>query len=230
MVEIIGEDTTSNTTSETTEKELLNIDFQFVTPIYSINKPEWIEDGRDVISKYIEKRKSDKDYKENPIYPICQTEFMSDEKMNPLMNYIAATAWNLLDENGYKMDLYYTYVMDFWGQSLDKHAMHIEHVHNLGAQYTGFYFLDVPENSSNLLIFDPRPGKKQIGLVEKDMSQVTLGTSIINYKPKPGDLYLIPSWLGHGFSPNASDEAFRFIHFNVSAQLATQQPNGVEVV
>jgi hypothetical protein len=45
-----------------------------------------------------------------------------------------------------------------------------------GIQLVGFYFLDLPENSSRLVIHDPRPGKVQIDLPEYDEKNVTFAS------------------------------------------------------
>ena len=87
------------------------------------------------------------------------------------------------------------------------------------------------------MIFDPRPAKRQIGLYERDVSQVTYGSTQINFDIKAGDIIFLNSWIGHGFTPNASDKEFRFIHFNVGvipapskATVSSEQISAAEVI
>jgi len=194
-------------------KDELEVCNYFGSIVYNINKPEFLKTSKKVFKKYLKQIKSE--YECSPIYPIYQTSWLNDESMDEFISYINDTAWNVLYEQGYDMDLYRTYTMDLWGQSLNKHAMHVEHTHAFGSQISGFYFLDVPESSSSAQFHDPNPARRQIGLWERDMSEATLASNKVHYNPKPGDLFFFNSWLGHGFSPNASDKPLNFIHFNI---------------
>ena len=55
-----------------------------------------------------------------------------------------------------------------------------EHIHK-GVMMVGFYFLETPEGSSKAVFHDPRPGKVMMGLPEKDMSQATYASDMINF-------------------------------------------------
>lgn len=187
----------------------------FSSPIYHINKPEFLDRARAVFNNALKDAKKDQTL--NTVYPLYHTRPLYDDSIRDLMDYIVNTSWNLLNEQGYNMDLYYINLHEFWGQSLNQHAQQTEHIHSNFSQMTGFYFLDVPKDSSFPQFFDPRQGKKQIGLFRRDEKSITMATDIVHYTPKPGDLFFINSWLGHGFSPNASKKPFNFIHFNTMA-------------
>lgn len=184
--------------------------FFFPSAIYRANLPDFLPAASEVLNEHLANFPS-----ADEIYPINQTGSMYDTRIQGLMDYIGNTSWAILNEQGYNMSLFNCTITEFWGQRFYKHGQHVEHTHNMGAQISGFYFVEVPENSSRPLIFDPRPAKKQISLYERDMSQVTSGSSQINFDIKAGDILFFNSWLGHGFTPNASDKEFRFIHFNV---------------
>lgn len=192
--------------------DTFEVGFVFPTTTYKLNKPEFLEAASAVHQKHVEEELKEVD----PIYPIFQSTFINDERLFDLVKYSCQSAWNILGEQGYDMEKYSTFMSEIWAQRLFKHGQHIEHTHNLGAQISGFYFIKVPENSSRIVVFDPRPAKKQIGLMQRDMKEATPSSDQINFVPKEGDLFLFNSWLGHGFIPNASDETFDFIHFNIS--------------
>lgn len=196
-----------------------NVDqfFFFPCAIYRANLPDFLPAAKEVLDEHLKNFPA-----ADEIYPINQTGSMYDTRIQGLLDYIGNTSWAILNEQGFNMDLFTCTISEFWGQRFYKHGQHIEHIHNMGVQITGFYFVEVPENSSRPLIFDPRPGKKQISLPERDMTQVTQGSTQINFDVKAGDILLFNSWLGHGFTPNASDEEFRFIHFNVGVNFAPQ--------
>ena len=185
--------------------------FFFPSAIYRANLPDFLPTAKAVLDEHLKNFPT-----ADEIYPINQTGSMYDTRIQGLLDYIGHTSWQILNEQGYNMDLFNCTISEFWGQRFYKHGQHIEHIHNMGVQITGFYFVEVHENSSRPLIFDPRPGKKQINLPERDMFAVSQASAQINFNVKAGDIMLFNSWLGHGFTPNASDEEFRFIHFNVS--------------
>ena len=184
--------------------------FFFPCAVYRASLPEFLPAASEVLSEHLANTPT-----ADEIYPINQTSSLFDPRIQGLMDYIGNTSWLILNEQGFNMDVFHCTISELWGQRFYKHGQHIEHTHNMGAQISGFYFVEVPENSSRPLIFDPRPAKKQISLYERDMSQVSYGSTQINFDVKAGDIMFLNSWLGHGFTPNASDKEFRFIHFNV---------------
>lgn len=191
--------------------------FFFPCSIYRANLPDFLPEASNVLSEHLELSP-----KADDIYPISQTGGMFDTRIQGLMDYIGNTSWLILNDQGFNMDLFHCTITELWGQRFFKHGQHVEHTHNMGSQITGFYFVEVPENSCRPLIFDPRPGKKQINLPERNMSQVSYASTQINFDIKDGDILLFNSWLGHGFTPNASNDEFRFIHFNVSVTPSPQ--------
>lgn len=66
------------------------------------------------------------------------------------------------------------------------------------------------------------------------MSNATYASTIINFQPKPGELYFGNAWMPHGFTRNASEENFKFIHFNLGVKDATiiqsQENNGPTII
>jgi hypothetical protein len=219
---IVGDDLEQSATC-TIPNNQLEAFYHFPSAIYRIAKPEFLDIAKTVAEEHLVKIK-----KEIPnlseIYPIYQTgHFADDPRLKDFSLYVAQTAWNILQEQGHDMGNYETYFQAMWCQELHKTAGQEEHIHGYGAQIIGFYFLDCPENSSRILIYDPRPSKKQINLPESNITNATLASTIINFQPKPGELYFTNAWMPHGFTRNSSNEFMRFIHFNVGIRDA--QPN-----
>lgn len=184
--------------------------------------PEFLDAAKSTLDEYL------KDVETN-IWNVCQSGSMFDDRLSDLINLIAKKSFEVLEDQGFSMDDMQTVVTEFWGQEIQKHGQHAEHVHANGSQLTGFYFVDVPENSTHPYVFDPRPGKRQINLPVKNEQEVSFAASDIGIEVNPGDLVLINSWLPHGFGRNMAEEPFRFIHFNVSVEKAAHQDN-VEIV
>ena len=197
------------------QKDELQAGFYFPTPIYTGEKPEWLNTLGNVGREYLELKKKSQS-KLDKLYPVYMTDtFHTDERVREMVQYIANTGWDILNSQGYAMNEYNVVVHDFWLQDHHMHSANEEHIHPFGVQLTGFYFLECPPDCSRVIIHDPRPGKKQINLPEKDMSQVTLGSIAINFEPKPGMLMIAPAWLPHAFGRHGSKKPFRFIHFNL---------------
>ena len=183
----------------------------FSSYVYMINKPEFLDVIKPIANKELSKLKV-----VDKIYPIIQTGSMFFPELTDFANYVAQSAWVILNDQGYAMDQYNTILNELWAQQLNMHGQHVEHVHNLGAQISGFYFLEVPKNSSLVVLHDPNHSKRQINLPERDMSKITPASIAVNYSPQEGDLYLFNSWLPHSFTPNASSKPFKFLHFNLT--------------
>jgi hypothetical protein len=154
--------------------------------------------------------------------------------MLDVSNFIAQAAWDILDSQGYAMQHFSTYFTEFWCQEHHKHSAMEQHVHGYGSQIVGFYFIDVPKDSSRVLFHDPKAGKVQLNLPEKDMSLATVASNVINFVPEAGTVMFANAWLAHSFTRHAASKPMRFIHFNVSVQQAAPTvcpvPTDVEVI
>ena len=203
-------------------RDIWKKDDLFVSSVYILEKPEFLEPCKKSFVDFIKfnehLRKSGRIRYNNKLYPVAQTYNMNDEWLKDIQTYILDTARNILISQQYDMHGYETQLYAFWGQQHKKYSRHIEHIHGEGSQISGFYFLDTPENGCQIQLHDPRPGKRQIG---------PIWTEKFHYKVKSGDLVFINSWLGHGFTPNESDEPFNFIHFNIDLQHYNQKLNNL---
>jgi hypothetical protein len=213
---------------DTPQKDVLQSEWHFAAPVYFIEKPEFLETAKFVSKEYLNQAKKDKpkDKLMDKLFPVTMSSsFAHDERVRPLVHYIAKTTWNILNGQGYAMQNQEVYMMDFWAQEHYMRSSNEEHVHGFGCQITGFYILDAPEECSRISAYDPRPGKKQINLPEQDMSIVTPASLAVNYIPKAGTLYFLNSWLPHGFTRHGSEKPLKFIHFNLGSRPAQLPPN-----
>lgn len=184
-------------------------DMFYSSSVYKLEKPSFLE----VTKKAIDS--ADK-YDSNDLYPLINTHALfNDASLNDFFSYVLNTAWTILDNQGYNLENYSTYFLECWGQLHKKNSGHDIHTHPFQSVISGFYFIDVPENSCKIQIADPRQGKTQLNLFEKNFDQVTQATPTIILSPKAGDMYFLNSWFPHGFTRNGADEIFSFIHFNI---------------
>lgn len=194
----------------------------FPALIYTIEKPEFLANVKAVANEALKKIRDEKP-KLDSIYPVRMTgNLWDDPRMTDFCQYTASTAWNILDSQGYNMSLFNTTFTELWCQEHHKHSAMDQHAHGGGVQLVGFYFLDTPKDSARPVIHDPRDGKVMINLPEKDTSQATPASNMINFEPKEGLLIFAPAWLQHSFTRHASSKPSKFIHFNISVIPAPQ--------
>lgn len=187
------------------------VDLFFPSAVLRFSKPEHLEVSKKVLTEYIAQVKPNQ-------WNVCQSESMLDDRLDDLFTTIATASFDMMLDQGYNMTNKQTRVAELWGQEFLRYGQHIEHIHGDGMQITGFYFVNTPENGSVPIVFDPRPGKKQISMRQTNPEEVTYASEQIMLDVKAGDFMLFNSWLPHGFTRHESDEPFQFIHFNVRVE------------
>ena len=204
---------------QTEQREEL-ISQYFTTPIWSTSIPEWVDNVNEACKPYLDEahEKHAEAIKKNKgddfglVYH--STNIQYDHKLETLANYIIGTSFNLLDSWGYNLTDHSIFYDSMWVQEFAKNGggHHRVHIHE-NCHLSGFYFLQ-NEDSSYPLFHDPRPGAAMTSLPQKDESALTPATRIVNYQPKPGDMYIFPSYLPHEYVVSRGGK-FRFIHFNM---------------
>jgi len=198
----------------------LQVAYHFPCPIYLIERPDFLEVVNTVSEEALATAKKEQTL--NEIYPVHMTgSYFGDPRMASFSEFVGATAWNILNEQGYAMQDKVVQFTEMWTQEHHKHSAMDQHVHGFGSQIVGFYFLETPENCSKVVFHDPRAGKIQINLPEQEVSNATLASKMINFDPKPGMMIFANSWLAHSFSRHASEQPIKFVHFNLTV---IQQP------
>ena len=201
----------------------MEIELLFPSAVGRAYYPDYIQAASSVIKERMQDQKPN-------IWNVLQSNELFDDRLEGLLSIIAQESFTMLSEQGYNMSGVQTRVSEFWGQEFKRTGQHIEHVHANGAQLSGFYFVDVPPNSSLPMVFDPRQGKRQINMPQINMDEVSYASEQIFLQVAPGDLLLMNSWLPHGFTRHESDQPFRFIHLNVVVEPSTVCQNTVEIV
>ena len=216
------------------KKDIMNTDWYFTTPIYRIEKPEWLSSAIKATDKYIkqaqknmepqlkERKKllGNKDYLKVKDHGMSyhSTPLNGDPDLKELEQYVGQTAYNLLDEWGYDMKLYKMFYTELWVQEFAKNGggHHSTHVH-WDNHISGFYFLKCSDKTSFPVLHDPRAGAMMTKLPQKEKTKISTMSDSIHYKPKPGTLILFPAYVPHEFAVDLGIDTFRFIHFNLQA-------------
>lgn len=199
----------------------LNMEYLFPSNVFSSRRTEFISQVLPIFEEYSSQIKNERGV--DPYYPSVMTrDMIGDSRLLEFSNVILGYAWQALTMQGYNMTLFSTFFSSLWGQEHHKNSSMEYHIHGENSQISGFYFLDVPQGSMEILYHDPRAVKVYANLPEADLNTVTPATSIIKFIPEPGNLFLSNSWLPHSFTKNRSDHPVKFIHFNINVMYNQQ--------
>ena len=210
-------------------ENLENISY-FGTPIYFVELPELINSLNKASDKLIlDAKKSSKELIKNRDKQFKKklgdfainhysTSLINLLQFKNLQEYIEKRSFEILDHMGYDLTRYSLNWTDFCVQEFaEKGGGHHEKHINYDSHISGFYFLKCSNKTSFPVFYDPRYAKLMTQLPLKNLNEINFGSSIINFKPKPGSLVLFPSFLEHQYSIDYGIEPFRFINFNLKA-------------
>jgi len=210
----------------------LQVAYHFPCLIYIIERPDFLEAVNTVSEEGLAEARKTQSL--NEIYPLYMTgNYFGDPRMTGFTEFVGATAWNILNEQGYAMQDKAVQFTEMWTQEHHKHSAMDAHVHGFGSQIVGFYFLETPEDGSCVVFHDPRAAKVQIDLPEQDIGMATPASKMINFTPKPGMMIFANSWLSHSFTRHAAEKQIKFVHFNLTVIPQPQTcavPQAAEIV
>ena len=190
--------------------------FLFISPVYNIYKPEFLDATKEVSNDYSSYLCEEQGKQcENELYPIQQTyTFHHDKRLTDFTTFISRMSWELMVSQGYNLDNEQINLNAMWLQTHYKMSYMTQHTHNYNSHFIGFYVLE-SSKSSRLIFHDPRPGKVQINLPEADVKNVSEASIMVNFDLIPGMFIFTNSWLPHSFSKNIDDEPTKVIHFSM---------------
>jgi uncharacterized protein (TIGR02466 family) len=224
-----GIDAYRGKTKKPTYPQKLQLEQFFSCPVWFADEPSFVNDLNKASDKYIkESEKTSKQQldernkkygdKGDMGHVFHSTSLINDPGFLELQNYVGATATNLLQEMGFDLTNFQVFTTEMWVQEFAKQGggHHALHTHWNG-HISGFYFLKASEITSMPVFDDPRPGNVMNLLPEKDKSKITLASSQVFYKVKPGRMMFFPSYMPHQYIVDLGYEPFRFIHWNCQA-------------
>ena len=116
---------------------------------------------------------------------------------------------------------------NMWANINYPNAYNKQHIHP-NSQWSGVYYVKVPENSGRLFVEDPRPGPNII-LPRRTKNLPRALWRVVLYPAIEGQMIMFPAWLTHGVEINESKEkgekgwrvsvSFNFIQVNEEEKL-----------
>tara|TARA_R110000803_G_scaffold92739_2_gene160250 strand:+ start:604 stop:1272 length:669 start_codon:yes stop_codon:yes gene_type:complete len=137
---------------------------------------------------------------------------------NSFFDFLINISNQMLDEHGYDLTNYKTFITEAWVQEFAKDGggHHTPHLH-YNNHVSGFYFLKSSHRTSYPFFVDPRPAKRMTELPLKSNANISPSLGTIKFNVKPGTLIIFPAYLEHGFTVDNGLDPFRFFHFNLQA-------------
>ena len=87
------------------------------------------------------------------------------------------------------------------------------HLHP-NALFSGVYWVKTPENSGDLMLYEPKPGA-QMTMPSREKGQLPHEYwREVHYKPVAGRCIMFPAWLWHEVRPNESNDTRISVSFN----------------
>ena len=181
----------------------------FPAMVYRDDHPEWVEYTQSVTKKYFDSTPNQG--------ALSQTMSMAnDPGLKFLTDYLLQSSVEILKSQGYAVDRYDFYLSGLWGQDVNCTGGTDIHVHK-NSQISGWLFLDVPENGSYPIYYDPRKNKEMIELDFYQGTELTNASTSVHFNGvKSGTILFANSWIQHQLTPNMSSAKTKSIHFMVS--------------
>ena len=114
--------------AEVVKNTQLQVAYHFPCPIYLIERPDFLETVNTVSEEALAAVK--KEQQLNEIYPVHMSgSYFGDPRMAGFSEFVGATAWNILNEQGYAMQDKVVSFTEMWTQEHHKHSSMEQHVH-----------------------------------------------------------------------------------------------------
>ena len=131
-------------------------------------------------------------------------------QMEKFVTYVKSVAKQFLNDLGYDTNVIQFEPQVFTSQ-MNNGDSHGRHCHP-GAILSGVFYLNMPEGSSPIQFYDPRPWRDTRVMPVKRETENNI--SSFNFNPSAGDFIMWESWLHHEVIPNKSNNRVTLV-FNL---------------
>ena len=189
----------------------MKIEYFFPTLIYIKKLP-----NAEKLNQYLEPRIIKWSQQNKGVAKTNAGGWHSETNMNKREEYTPLTIelFNMQEEIYKKENLSRKPVMgNMWANINGPGNYNRPHVHP-NSLFSGVYWIKSPENSGNLMLYDPRPGTHMSMPNRTDGKLPPELWREVQYSPKAGTCIMFPSWLWHEVKPNQSSDTRISVSFN----------------
>jgi uncharacterized protein (TIGR02466 family) len=197
----------------------MKYDYVFPIPISTyVVDAEIVKNTTALVNKFIK----DTDFAQPSAPGELLTTFYKDKDFlgklgdNPLLNYINAASRDYLDLLGFDPKCFIE--ITSWLQYNQPGSYFVRHDH-YGALISGVLYLEVPENSGDILFHNPLEARRVSNTfferIKKEDTQYNF--SHVKYSPVVGEMLIFESWLQHTVQQNKSNGNRISVSFNIWA-------------
>ena len=190
----------------------MNIEYHFPTPVYIQEVPNAVELNHHLEKNILQWQKEDPKgvSKTNVNGWHSQTDMNRKEEYNPLTKEL----FNIQYEIFKKEFLTQKPVLgNMWANINYKGGFNRPHLHP-NSLFSGVYWVKTPENSGDLMLYEPRAGAQCTMPNRKEGKLPPQLWREVHYQPKAGTVVMFPAWLWHEVRPNQSDDIRISVSFN----------------
>ena len=186
-------------------------EYHFPTPVYIQEVPNAVELNQYLEQKIIQWSQQDKGVsKTNAGGWHSQTDMNRKHEYDPLTKEL----FKVQEEIFKKEFLTQKPVLgNMWANINYKGGFNRPHLHP-NSLFSGVYWVKTPENSGNLMLYEPRPGAQCTMPNRKEGKLPPELWREVHYQPKAGTVVMFPAWLWHEVRPNQSNDIRISVSFN----------------
>jgi len=187
-------------------------EYHFPTPVYIQEIPNAVELNNHLEKNILQWQKEDPKgvSKTNVNGWHSQTDMNKKEEYNNLTKELFK-----MQEEIFKKELLTQKPVlgNMWANINYKEGFNRPHLHP-NSLFSGVYWIKAPENSGNLMLYEPRPGVQCTMPNRKEGKLPPELWREVHYIPTAGTVVMFPAWLWHEVRPNQSNDIRISVSFN----------------
>ena len=139
-------------------------------------------------------------------------DLAEDVQFTDLISFVRQKLLKVALHNNY-IDGLECVIVNMWANINPPGGYNQSHIHP-NSLFSGVYFVKTPQNSGNLMLYDPRPGVQQSMPPRKKVKLPRELWRETYYDAVPGRIIMFPSWLWHKVETNKSSDTRISVSFN----------------
>tara|TARA_Y100000992_G_C21255301_1_gene488173 strand:+ start:789 stop:1379 length:591 start_codon:yes stop_codon:yes gene_type:complete len=138
---------------------------------------------------------------------------ISEKEPKQFISFIKPIIEQVITDMDWNKEKQITKITNMWAIINTDGSLNLRHQHK-NTTITGAYYVRAPENSGDIVFYDPRPAPVYFHPIVSTPN--SLNTQINSLTPTEGSLFLFPGYLQHSVNENLSKNERIVISFNIT--------------